>query len=144
MKDRLILGTTAFLAKTKGCVGLNKTNDYVPMYKILDTKEENEDWTEEIVLSEGQGEDDCRENYALAITQGLLQTWLRETHDIHVIAIPFAFDSLDENSKTVYCYMTNKKHFYAFINKDYDNEYETYEEAFEAGLVEALHLLENV
>jgi len=72
-----------------------------------------------------------------APTQSLLQKWLREEHDIHIIVI--------SNSKNQYFVD------YRFSNQRVDNDYDlillsgvvynTYEEALEKGLFEALKLM---
>jgi len=77
----------------------------------------------------------CTE-YALAPTQSLLQKWLREIHNI-LIDVGSSFNGY---SVEVMTKDSNNK----WLNMEFssDNEqYETYEEALEAGLQEALKLI---
>lgn len=81
------------------------------------------------------------------ITQALLQRWLREVHNIEVIVIPVR----QRDSSEWYCYdsvlllretrKSLKKMFRKMCKGDGLNLYETYEEALEAGLKEALNLI---
>lgn len=76
-----------------------------------------------------------------APTQSLLQRWLREIHDIHIITKPY-IESLGKKEITGYyiptiCTSSLDEHI-----EFYDN-YSTYEEALEMGLQEALKLIPN-
>ena len=122
MKEQLILGTTAFLAKEKNCLGLNQTNDYVPMYIINDDNNK-------IELSHGQGEDDTRWNFALAITQSLLQKWIRENHKIHI--------TIFSSSQESWMYRITKPG-QKLEDGLYGEDFYTYEEALEEALAESL------
>ena len=69
------------------------------------------------------------EYYLLAPTQSLLAKWLREKHNIHLIAYKnINIDGYD------WCYITTD----GITNI---NSYKTYEEAYEIGLQEALKLI---
>lgn len=74
-------------------------------------------------------------------TQSLLQKWLREVHNI--IVIPDLGWSEETNFTTFYCFQVynikNKKLIQAIIQSEI--EYNTYEEALEQGLYEALKLI---
>lgn len=87
----------------------------------------------------------------LAPTQSLLQKWLREVHNI-VIIIDFSLSNLYNNNKKsyfvdIYCLNINidnriksKKVGYESPEKDH-KLFDTYEEALEEGLKEALKLV---
>ena len=67
----------------------------------------------------------------LAPTQSILAKWLREEHNIHLIAYKnINIDGYD------WCYITTD----GITNI---NSYKTYEEAYEIGLQEALKLIDN-
>lgn len=65
----------------------------------------------------------------LAPTQSLLQKWLREKHNIHI-------NPRCQSGKYLYTYVKETKK--SFI---WGGSYNTYEEALEAGLLEALKLI---
>jgi hypothetical protein len=127
MKDTLITFETAKLAKHKNFP--QRTGKMFDNGKL-----------KKVSLSLGHPSD-YKDRFYSAPTQSLLQKWLREVYNIQVIVIPFASDSMDENSNTIYCFFSNNKHFYAFVDKDHKNQYNTYEEALEIGLQEALKLI---
>ena len=69
------------------------------------------------------------------ISQSLLAKWLREQHNIDVWVTPYLDDK-------------KKEYNYMIVNRNIDvydlisgNEYNTYEEAYEIGLQEALKLI---
>ena len=66
-----------------------------------------------------------------APTQSLLQKWLREIHGIHIAILP---KMLPSNQVTYYS-------FKGKLKKNFENLYNTYEEALEVGLLEALKLI---
>ncbi len=70
-----------------------------------------------------------------------LQEWLRDNYNIHIVIIPFAVDSYDENSGYLYYYYVNKGMFFEFINKEHEFGFIDYEEALEKGLKRALKLI---
>lgn len=69
--------------------------------------------------------------YISAPTQSLLQKWLREKHNIHIQILPYNHKYLISILK----YGQNGS------NPNFDNEFDTYEEALETGLFEALKLI---
>ena len=116
IKEQLINFETAKLAKEKG---------FTYAYEFYDKEGNIEDfgmvggWT------------DCHdENYA-APTQSLLQKWLREVHNLHISVNPKILPS-------------NEIKYYLFkgkIKKDFKDLFNTYEDALEIGLQEALKLI---
>jgi len=74
----------------------------------------------------------------LAPTQSLLQKWLREVHNIHVNPQPY-HESADHTNDITGYYMGDIEHGargkVLWIG---DDNYSTYEEALEAGLLKAL------
>jgi hypothetical protein len=107
MKNELITYATAKLAIEKGC-------DLI-LFKFIYNKSGK-------LVREGDIMDHC--------TQSLLQKWLREEHNIHIMIFP----SLD---LTEYYVDVVSKEDRTFI----DTPHNTYEEALEQGLVEALKLI---
>lgn len=66
-------------------------------------------------------------------TQALLQKWLREVHNIHVVVIPHKFSDHYEYRYTL-----------AFVVEGLVSDmYNSYEEALDQGLLEALKLIIN-
>ena len=118
MKEQLISFETAKFAKEKG---------FIYAYEFYDKEGNIEDfgmvggWT------------DCHdENYA-APTQSLLQKWLREKYDIDVIINTYR----NQNQK-YYKYFISEKSKNVIKSEEY---YNTYEDALEIGLQEALKLI---
>ena len=73
-----------------------------------------------------------------ASTQSLLQKWLREVHNIHLVVW------WRDQEDMFYCEMGSKSGGMIIIQSgDGTKLYKTYEEALEAGLQEALKLLNN-
>ena len=103
MEDTRITFETAKLAKEKGCDLENCTCGGYPDGICSDKR----------------------------ISQSLLAKWLREEHNIHLIAYKnINIDGYD------WCYITTD----GITNI---NSYKTYEEAYEIGLQEALKLIDN-
>ena len=103
LKEQLISFETAKLAKEKGCNLENCTCGGYP----------------ECICSDKR------------ISQSLLAKWLREKHNIHLIAYKnINIDGYD------WCYITTD----GITNI---NSYKTYEEAYDIGLQEALKLINN-
>jgi len=69
-----------------------------------------------------------------APTQSLLQRWLREVHDIHIQILPY-------NSKYLVSILKTGENG---SNPNFNIEYDTYEDALEAGLFEGLQLVPPV
>lgn len=75
-------------------------------------------------------------SYYTAPSQSLLQKWLREKHEIHIISKPF-YDSIEDKTTYVSDILTNK-----YPNRIIKSpRCKTYEEALEYALQEALNLL---
>lgn len=116
MKEQLITFETAKLAKEKGF------DEYVCLHYSN---------------YEGVFMDDIK-NYELdhtkfsAPTQSLLQKWLREEHDKEL----FIYKNLERSKYICYLY-SGVKRYSGFT----ENEGETYEQALEKGLIEALKLI---
>lgn len=127
MRDELINFKTAKLAKEKGFVGLYPTTDYILMYFDNGIG----------VLGEQQGEDDCRDDFYLAPTQSLLQKWLRDVHSIHI-----KIEQEERNTKFYIHLYENIKLVRLELGDDItDYEFNSYEEALEVGLQEALKII---
>lgn len=75
--------------------------------------------------------DNSLEDFILAPTQSLLQRWLREIHNVYITIHPKITPS---NDIVWFRYKGKPK-------KDWINCYKNYEEALEAGLLEALTLI---
>ena len=124
------------MAKEIGFVGIYPTTEYIPMYVEVETNI--------FELTEQQGEDDEQGNFYLAVTQSVLQTWLRNKHNIHC-HIGFL-----PNKKMFDCfsysmnlnglgYIQAHNKYRACNSKVYD----TYEAALEDGFRQALKLIKN-
>jgi hypothetical protein len=134
MKDELISFETAKLAKEKGFKLQSNPFGYVTKFYNHNTG---------ALLSYGRtGRTDISKAY-YAPTQSLLQKWLREKHKINVKSnylpnIP--------GYRCLFVPMTDKisaKEKYKLFSKYYGIiNYDTYEEALEAGLQEALKLIQ--
>lgn len=115
MEDKLVSLETAKLAKKKE---FNEICQYY--YEILDKP---------ITLQKMSCSNAEGYKQPTAPTQSVLQKWLREKHNIHLIAYKnINIDGYD------WCYITTD----GITNI---NSYKTYEEALEAGLQEALKLI---
>lgn len=121
MEEQLIKFQTAKLAKEKG-FDILCGERYMPNGTIQTSTYKNHNNTEK--------------RYSVP-TQSLLQKWFREKHNIHIIVI-----SNSKNQYFVDCRFSNQR-----VDNDYDLVlltglvYETYEEALEVGLIEALKLI---
>ena len=126
MEDTRITFETAKLAKGKGFP--QETNRLeIPYYNYKgEFKGDVSDWR---VRKYIRGEDTSDIEFVSAPTQSLLAKWLREEHNIHLIAYKnINIDGYD------WCYITTD----GITNI---NSYKTYEEALEVGLQEALKLI---
>lgn len=124
MEDQLISFETAKLAKEKG-FELNS----ICYFQLL----QNRPLRYMLVVEEGEGDyvNEDPENRIAVCTQSLLQRWLRETHLLFVYITP---KWEGDNKKD-----TRWRH-----NNSYESAktlYNTYEEALEAGLIEALNYI---
>jgi hypothetical protein len=126
MKDELVTFETAQLAKEKGFIHM-KANCYGDnmCYQLPDGELTN--------ALKGN----TVSGYILAPTQSLLQKWLRDTHKIDV----FIEEGYHYTIHTIYTYEKSEG-FNSGIGHNNtgisNGEFETYEEALEIGLVEAL------
>ena len=147
MEDIRITFETAKLAKKKGfdIKGQNvfdlKNNNKIINFKDLAIQEFIDDvetagyldkafnyLKEDINRTDDNSDKDY---YLLAPTQSLLQKWLREVHNLHISVNPKILPS-------------NEIKYYLFkgkIKKDFKDLFNTYEEALEVGLQEALKLI---
>ena len=126
MEDTRITFETAKLAKGKGFP--QETNRLeIPYYNYKgEFKGDVSDWR---VRKYIRGEDTSDIEFVSAPTQSLLAKWLREEHNIHLIAYKnINIDGYD------WCFITTD----GITNI---NSYKTYEEAYEIGLQEALKLI---
>ena len=127
MEDTLITFETAKLAKEKGFPQEpNKLK--IPYYNYKgEFKGDVKDWLRKYLRKEDTSDVES----VSAPTQSLLAKWLREEHNIHLIAYKnINIDGYD------WCYITTD----GITNI---NSYKTYEEAYEIGLQEALKLINN-
>ena len=125
MEDIIIAFETAKLAKEKGFPQEpNKLK--IPYYNYKgEFKGDVKDWLRKYLRKEDTSDVES----VSAPTQSLLAKWLREEHNIHLIAYKnINIDGYD------WCYITTD----GITNI---NSYKTYEEAFEIGLQEALKLI---
>lgn len=138
MEERLVSFKTAKLAKEKGF-------DYkvLTIFANEDSKPGNDYKKGDIIIGfpeesfSGEGKyyeviDNCfydRHKYLLCPTQSLLQKFLRERYDKHIVIIPYVV-SIDE---TKYYIFRGK-----LAVKSLDSLFDTYEEALENALKESL------
>ena len=138
MKEQLINFKTAKLAKEKG-FNIQCFYYYDKIEKLIEPYEENGSSTDvefrvnltDLLDNYNEG---YRENYS-ASTQSLLQKWLREKHHL-IIIIAYQY----EHDSTSYSYWIYKENNSLPINQ-WVNDLNTYEEALELGLQEALKLI---
>ena len=126
MEDTRVTFETAKLAKEKGF--FQETNRLeIPYYNYKgEFKGDVSDWR---IRKYIRGEDTSDIEFVSAPTQSVLAKWLREEHNIHLIAYKnINIDGYD------WCYITTD----GITNI---NSYKTYEEAYEIGLQEALKLI---
>lgn len=134
LKEKLISFETAILAKEKGfknaCDGfVNKDNEYIFMPDLLypNNSEFSHNSEEDPEVVEWK---ELMNTLVLAPTQSLLQKWLREVHEISI-----KIDDYYTNSRVRFDYNVCE------LGSQEDNPvgiFETYEEALEIGLQEAL------
>ena len=127
MENELVTFDTAKLAKEKGFTirGI-KLMGYTSKFYNHNTK---------TLLAYGRtGRTDLTKAY-FAPTQSLLQRWLREEHDLIVVALPYTLDNKERTR--VYIWLIHKK----FSSTAKDQYFKTFEEALESGLEKALKLI---
>ena len=126
MEDTRVTFETAKLAKEKGF--FQETNRLeIPYYNYKgEFKGDVSDWR---IRKYIRGENTSDIEFVSAPTQSVLAKWLREEHNIHLIAYKnINIDGYD------WCYITTD----GITNI---NSYKTYEEALEIGLQKALKLI---
>ena len=125
MEDTRITFETAKLAKEKG-FPQEPNGLKIPYYNYKgEFKGDVKDWLRKYLRKEDTSDVES----VSAPTQSLLAKWLREEHNIHLIAYKnINIDGYD------WCYITTD----GITNI---NSYKTYEEAYEIGLQEALKLI---
>ena len=130
MEDTRITFETAKLAKEKGFT--QETNRLeIPYYNYKgEFKGDVSDWR---VRKYIRGEDTSDIEFVSAPTQSLLAKWLREEHNIIVLV---DYEGIDGYYYKFYSYKEGNKNYDAS-----DKNYNTYEEAYEIGLQEALKLI---
>lgn len=128
MEDQLISFETAKLAKEKGCDIPSVLVMYHPS-KIKNGFEIKGKYTKRTYKDYYKNVSGDRIERIHIISQTSLQKWLREKHNIHI--------NIHWSEKGYIVF--EKAH-----ELDNTHWYETYEEALEAGLYEALKLIKNV
>ena len=130
MEDTRINFETAKLVKEKGFP--QETNRLeIPYYSYKgEFKGDVSDWRIRRYL---RGEDTSDIEFVSAPTQSLLAKWLREEHNIIVLV---DYEGIDGYYYKFYSYKEGNKNYDAS-----DKNYNTYEEAYEIGLQEALKLI---
>lgn len=119
MEEQLISFETAKLAKEKG---FNIYQDIQYSQEVIDK-----------TITYNYTESQCRlfGDVYYAPTQSLLQRWLREEHEINIVIFP-------ANNQESWFYGVNKVMWQSCSR---ETLYNSYEEALEAGLKEALKLI---
>ena len=149
MEDIRITFETAKLAKKKGfdIKGQNvfdlKNNNKIINFKDLAIQEFIDDVETAGYLDKAfnylkedinrTDDNNDKDYYLLAPTQSLLVKWLREEHNIIVLV---DYEGIDGYYYKFYSYKEGNKNYDAS-----DKNYNTYEEAYEIGLQEALKLI---
>ena len=130
MEDTRITFETAKLAKEKGF--FQETNRLeIPYYNYKgEFKGDVSDWR---IRKYIRGENTSDIEFVSAPTQSLLVKWLREEHNIIVLV---DYEGIDGYYYKFYSYKEGNKNYDAS-----DKNYNTYEEALEAGIQEALKLI---
>ena len=128
MQEQIVTYETAILAKEKG-FPQEPNRLKIPYYNYKgEFKGDVKDWLRKYLRKE----DTSDVKSVSAPTQSLLAKWLREEHNIHLIAYKnINIDGYD------WCYITTD----GITNI---NSYKTYEEAYEIGLQEALKQISNI
>ena len=130
MEDTRVTFETAKLAKEKGF--FQETNRLeIPYYNYKgEFKGDVSDWR---IRKYIRGENTSDIEFVSAPTQSLLVKWLREEHNIIVLV---DYEGIDGYYYKFYSYKEGNKNYDAS-----DKNYNTYEEAYEIGLQEALKLI---
>tara|TARA_R110000822_G_scaffold7757_1_gene31495 strand:+ start:126 stop:527 length:402 start_codon:yes stop_codon:yes gene_type:complete len=133
MEDELITFPTAKLAKEKGFNW--------EVYGEYWFDDEENTWIENTnyAMPCFYNNNSKGHNYISAPTQSLLASWLRLTFDYHIYCVPYGKDLWEVNICTSDVTWNVKNHLcYDILARD---NYKTYEEAMEIGLVQALKLI---
>ncbi len=130
MEDTRVTFETAKLAKEKGF--FQETNRLeIPYYNYKgEFKGDVSDWR---IRKYIRGENTSDIEFVSAPTQSLLAKWLREEHNIIVLV---DYEGIDGYYYKFYSYKEGNKNYDAS-----DKNYNTYEEALEIGLYQALLLI---
>ena len=130
MEDTRVTFETAKLAKEKGF--FQETNRLeIPYYNYKgEFKGDVSDWR---IRKYIRGENTSDIEFVSAPTQSLLAKWLREEYNIIVLV---DYEGIDGYYYKFYSYKEGNKNYDAS-----DKNYNTYEEAYEIGLQEALKLI---
>ena len=130
MEDTRVTFETAKLAKEKGF--FQETNRLeIPYYNYKgEFKGDVSDWR---IRKYIRGENTSDIEFVSAPTQSLLVKWLREEHNIIVLV---DYEGIDGYYYKFYSYKEGNKNYDAS-----DKNYNTYEEALEIGLYQALLLI---
>ncbi len=147
MKEQIILFETAKLAKEKGFVMLNYTNAYNVFRENLKKSGEG------LVTTEAEekphyGGVSCvlrtfyqSKHWTLAPTQSLLQKWLRDVHKIYIEISVQEAETIATWYWKIFTHRDSGKNL-IWIKADSNGvKQESYEEALEKGLQEALKLI---
>jgi len=127
MKEQLIRFETAKLAKEKGFRVHSHDMFYQANGKLSICH---------MYSKQGRRCQEAHEPECLAPIQSLLQKWLREEHNIIVVSLPYTTTS-ESNVSPSYIWMIYE---ISASTKEYQ-PFNTYEEALEQGLIEALKLI---
>ena len=150
MKENLITLQTAKLAKEKGfnikCLNfyvrsnckMFGIDEYGRFYSIQKS-------TKSKIYTIGSHATLNKKNLIFAPTQSLLQKWLREEHDIYLNITTCGYDKKYHEMRL---FRLNKECYTYYADKTFKNghfltpyKFESYEEALEVGLFEALKLI---
>ena len=136
MKEELVSHNTAVLAEEKGFDW-----DCTYTYDYDKALEDAFSYTGEALFTKEDIENAKENGYTaiLAPTQSLLQKWLREKHNLFV-TVQWVDGRLDY-SKQLWSYSIHGLHYEILDCDDHSNTGNTYEEALEQSLLEALKLL---
>ena len=143
MEEQLITYPTAVLAKEKGFS--EQVEHFWTTHKIPDISTGSEYQSDRNVFSNWNNGQGCypttaKEVCCSAPTQSLLQKWLREVHNIHILMNVGMNNGIKQ---TFYCntivFGTN---LYESKFRSITSKY-TYEEALEAGIFEGLKLIKT-
>ena len=128
MEEKLVSAETAKLAKEKGFLAGSRS-----YYDLV---------SEMVFFNNGAIYINGLDSELIEVpTQSLLQKWLREKHDIH-LNVEF-YPNKTEKQYAIYGDMKLHGSNWTWLDHSNDVCHNTYEEALEVGLKEALKLIEN-